>query len=720
MRLTESWKTQAALTVVTLLVVGAAAYLYRRPVVSTLSLGVFPAAVWLGVFLWAISLRRQWFRHVSLWIASIPLLALALGVMAFFEPASGPLVGLTLDGETSLGGTVGTFVIGSADWPGVLRLGSIALLGAGLAFPRVSSRLIRRLGRYVGPELNSLASNGKRWAVLKTSALTSDSSRLIRRLGRYVGPELNSLMSSGRRWAALNTKALTSEITKRYGRGRAAARRTDDVGQQAPAAPPIESADNDAQTVGARVTSADNRAARVIEPSVAADGREARVARAHASLSDGPASVAPAATSPETAEWETPPLDLLEDVPAAKVSEEEMAEKAESIGRTFAEYSVEVEVVKTWPGPTVTIYGLTPGWNKRIKRVRAKDTDGRPKLNESGKPVMVDEEEKTRVKVESILSRERDLALALGTSSIRIETPVMGEPLIGIELPNSTPSVVGLRSVMEGDHFQQLRQKAQLPAVLGKGTGGDDVVIDLAEMPHLLIAGATGSGKSVCINTIISCLIMEKTPAQLRMIMVDPKRVELTPYNGIPHLQVPVVVETDKVPALLEETIAEMMRRYRRLEDAGVRNIEAYNEKQKKKMPLLVVAIDELADLMMTSGKEVEASLCRLAQLGRATGIHLIVATQRPSVDVVTGLIKANFPSRISFGVASQVDSRTVLDVGGAEKLLGKGDMLSMPAEARKPTRVQGAFISDSEVDKVVKYWQAAARSQPELRTSGT
>ena len=606
----------------------------------------------------------------------------------------------------------------------------IALLAAGLAFPRVSSRLLRRLGRYAGVELNSLTSNGRRWAVLKTRVLTSVSSRLIRQLGRYLDLQLNSLRSNGRRWAALITRTLTSEITKRYGTSRAAAERTDDAGQEAtealvetgvaPAARPSESADNDVQTVGATAISADNRAARVTEPSVSGDGHDAQIASVRASLNDGPASIDRAATTSETAEWETPPIDLLENVLVAKVSEEEMAEKAESISRTFAEYNVEVEVVKTWPGPTVTIYGLTPGWNKRIRRVRAKDTDGHPKVNESGKPVMVDAEEKTRVKVETILSREKDLALALGEASIRIETPVMGEPLIGVELPNSTPSVVSLRSVMEGEQFQQLRQKAQLPAALGKGTGGEDVVIDLAEMPHLLIAGATGSGKSVCINTIVSCLIMEKTPAELHMIMVDPKRVELTPYNGIPHLQGPVVVETDKVPALLEETIAEMMRRYRQLEDAGARNIEVYNEKRKKQMPLLVVVIDELADLMMTAGKEVEASLCRLAQLGRATGIHLIVATQRPSVDVVTGLIKANFPSRISFGVASQADSRTVLDVGGAEKLLGKGDMLSMPAESRKPTRVQGAYISDSEVDKVVKFWQAAARPQPDLRASRT
>ena len=687
MGLAESWKTQVALSVLTLVVVGAAAYLYRGPLVSTLSLGIVPVAVWLGAFLWAISRRRDWFRRANVWVASIPLLALVVGAMAFFEPTSGPLAGLTLDGETSLGGRAGSSIIGSAAWPGVLRLVLVALLGAALASPRVSSKLISALGRYVGVELRSWTSQVWRRAVR-------------------------------------SARALASKITENQRNVRTTARRTKEPGQEADEAPeaeaalsqaatPSESVGNGSEPVGAPGLSADNRVARVIEPSVSADGREQQPAGGPVPPKGGPALV-------HGTEWEKPPLDLLEDVPVARVSEEEMAERAKSIGRTFAEYGVEVEVVKTWPGPTVTIYGLTPGWIRRVKRVREKDSDGRPKLNESGKPVMIDAEERTRVKVESILSREKDLALSLGTSSIRIETPVMGEPLIGIELPNSTPSVVSLRSVIEGERFQRLRESAQLPVALGKGTGGEDVVVDLAEMPHLLIAGATGSGKSVCINTIISCLLTEKTPADLHMIMVDPKRVELTPYNGIPHLRRPVVVESDQVPALLEETIAEMMRRYRRLEDAGARNIEAYNAKAKKGMPLLVVAIDELADLMMSSGKEVETSLCRIAQLGRATGIHLIVATQRPSVDVVTGLIKANFPSRISFGVASQVDSRTVLDVGGAEKLLGKGDMLSMPAEATKPTRVQGAYISDSEVDKVVKFWQAAAQSRPSnVRTSG-
>ena len=258
-----------------------------------------------------------------------------------------------------------------------------------------------------------------------------------------------------------------------------------------------------------------------------------------------------------------------------------------------------------------------------------------------------------------------------------------------------------------------------LPVALGRGSDGDEVVFDLARMPHLLIAGATGSGKSVCMNAIISCLIMERTPAELQMLLIDPKRVELTPYNGVPHLVTPVVVETDRVVNLLKSLIREMMDRYRTMEEVGVRNIEAYNQiSPRDKMPYIVVAIDELADLMMTAAFDVEQSICRLAQLGRATGIHLIIATQRPSVDVITGLIKANFPSRISFGVTSQVDSRTILDATGAERLLGRGDMLYQPIDGTRPTRVQSVFISDEEISGIVNHWKDipwAARVQINL-----
>jgi S-DNA-T family DNA segregation ATPase FtsK/SpoIIIE len=409
--------------------------------------------------------------------------------------------------------------------------------------------------------------------------------------------------------------------------------------------------------------------------------------------------------------WARPPIDILQNVPEGGVSEEDMQATAETIKRTLGEYNVEVEIGQVRPGPTVTMYGLIPGWVRRYKEVKETDKQGQPKLDASGKPIVSRVETKTRVKVDTILAREKDLALALKTPSIRIQTPVMGESMVGIEVPNRRSSVVSLRAAMESPEFQRLQAKAHLPIALGKGSGGEAVVIDLTKMPHLLVAGATGSGKSVCLNAIVSCLIMEKTPAELRLLLIDPKRVELTPYNGIPHLLTPVVVETDKVVGVLKGMINEMLDRYRRMEQVGARNIEAYNRKSPVRMPYLVAAVDELADLMMTAAFEVEQSLCRLAQLGRATGIHLIVATQRPSVDVVTGLIKANFPSRISFAVSSQVDSRTILDTAGAERLLGRGDMLYLPLDASMPIRAQGVFISDRETEGLISFWQTTPRA---------
>ena len=409
--------------------------------------------------------------------------------------------------------------------------------------------------------------------------------------------------------------------------------------------------------------------------------------------------------------WRKPSARMLDNAPSNTITEEEQQATAHVITKTLGDYGIEVGVRDVRPGPTVTMYGLTPGWIRKNKTVKQVDDDGVSLKDERGRLITKQVEEKTRVKVDSILAREKDLSLALKTPSIRLETPAMGQSLIGIEVPNPTPSLVTLRSIMESSEFQELRnESAQLPVALGQGSGGESVVFDLAKMPHLLVAGATGSGKSVCLNAIVSCLITERTPAEMRMLLVDPKRVELTPYNGIPHLLAPVIVETDTVVGYLKGLIREMFDRYRRMEEVGVRNIEAYNERMPDKMPFLCVVIDELADLMMTAAVDVEQSICRLAQLGRATGIHLIIATQRPSVDVLTGLIKANFPSRISFGVTSQVDSRTILDTGGADKLLGRGDMLYLPVDASKPSRVQSVFIGDSEIQRIVDFWKSAPK----------
>ncbi len=422
-------------------------------------------------------------------------------------------------------------------------------------------------------------------------------------------------------------------------------------------------------------------------------------------------------------QWKQPELELLNSAEELGISPEEIEATSRTIKTTFAEYRVEIEVEKVRPGPAVTMYGIEPGWVRKSKRVRIKDKNGNPKLDEKGKPLVIQREDKTRVSVDNILRREKDLSLALKTPSLRIETPVMGESLLGIEVPNPNPSLVSLRKVMESNRYRSLKGKTSLPVALGRGSDGEEVVFDLARMPHMLIAGSTGSGKSVCMNAIISCLLMVRNPSELQMLLIDPKRVELTPYNGIPHLITPVVVETDGVVNLLKGLIAEMMDRYRTMEEVGVRNIESFNQKMPgKKMPYLVVAIDELADLMMTAAFDIEQSICRLAQLGRATGIHLLIATQRPSVDVITGLIKANFPSRISFAVTSQIDSRTILDNTGAERLLGRGDMLYQPIDGTRPTRVQSVFISDSEIQAIVEHWKnipSSSRPQINLATLG-
>jgi S-DNA-T family DNA segregation ATPase FtsK/SpoIIIE len=370
-----------------------------------------------------------------------------------------------------------------------------------------------------------------------------------------------------------------------------------------------------------------------------------------------------------------------------EADEEELSTTARLIESTMGQHGVEVSVAEIRPGPSVTMFGLVPGW-RRTGRAQ----EGNPQ----------------RVRVDSILAREKDLALALAAPSLRIEAPVPGESVVGVEVPNKSASVVSIRSIMESTAYTETLQRGGLSVALGQGSVGEAMALDLLRMPHLLIAGATGSGKSVCIHSIIGSIITHQQPSEVRLVLIDPKRVELTPYNGIPHLATPVVVEVDKTVRLLKAAVQEMLRRYQLLEEIGVRNLQSYNRSPKAKEPIsyLVICIDELADLMMASSYEIERNICRLAQLGRATGIHLVVATQRPSVDVVTGLIKANFPSRISFAVASQTDSRTILDTGGAERLLGRGDMLFVSAEAAKPRRVQGAYITEEETEILADFWR--------------
>ncbi|MGB2876430.1 MAG: DNA translocase FtsK [Dehalococcoidales bacterium] len=400
--------------------------------------------------------------------------------------------------------------------------------------------------------------------------------------------------------------------------------------------------------------------------------------------------------------WKLPPVDILDTTPEIEFSEADNVQRAKIIEDALVSYGVEAKVVQINAGPTVTQFGVEPGWDRKLKEKKERDRNGDVR-------VTLEEVSKTRVKVERITSLANDLALALAAPSIRIEAPVPGKSIVGIEVPNTSIGVVSLRSVIESSTYQKLQARSKLSLALGKGAGGEAISGDLSRMPHLLIAGATGSGKTVCLNAIIGCLLLNNTPFDTRFIMIDPKRVELTPYNSIPHLATPVIVDTKKALSILRWLSQEMDQRYQKLAAAGARNIEGYNKNREgsDKLPYMVLVIDELADLMMTSFDEVEHILCRLAQLARATGIHLVVATQRPSVDVVTGLIKANFPTRISFAVTSQVDSRTILDGAGAEKLLGRGDMLYMPTEAGKPRRLQGCFVSDSEVERLVYFWNS-------------
>ncbi len=376
-------------------------------------------------------------------------------------------------------------------------------------------------------------------------------------------------------------------------------------------------------------------------------------------------------------EWKLPSVALLDTVTARRERmADEIKRNVKVIETTLQTFGVECKVVGVNPGPAVTQYEIQPGPGVQVKRITA---------------------------------LQNDLSLALAAAPLRIEAPIPGKSAVGIEVPNKSASLVTIREVIETAAFREGTNKLALG--LGNDVSGQSIVADLTRMPHLLIAGATGQGKSVCINALITSLLFQVTPDHMRLLLIDPKRVELTGYNGLPHLALPVLVESHQAAAALRWAVAEMDRRYKLFSAEGVRNIAAYNEKATQKLarplPYVVIVIDELADLMMVAAGEIEELICRIAQLARAVGIHLIIATQRPSTDIITGLIKANIPSRIAFAVGSQVDSRVILDTGGAEKLLGRGDMLYQPVDAGKPTRIQGAFVSDPEVEGVVNFWKA-------------
>ena len=412
-----------------------------------------------------------------------------------------------------------------------------------------------------------------------------------------------------------------------------------------------------------------------------------------------PAETDPAMDPP----WLLPTAGLLSTPEPVESNEEALDATARLIEQTLASHGVNVTVADTQAGPRLIRFGLDPGW-------LTEDKD-RPEGDRGGG---------TRVRVQSIVARQNDLALALKTPSIRIQPTIPGEALVGLEVPSPTPRRVGLKEMVESEAFTDCAAKGGLPIAIGQDIAGEPEVLDLAGLPHLLIAGATGTGKSVCLNSIVASLLVAKSPDELRLLMVDPKGVELTPFDGLPHLAAPTVQEFKGFTESLTGLLNLMQQRYARLGQAGVRNIASYNATAQRRMPYVVLVVDELAELMLAGGRESEANLVRLAQMGRATGIHLVLATQRPTVDVVTGLLKANIATRIAFTVASQTDSRVILDVSGAEDLLGRGDMLLLENQSPQPRRVQGVFVDDGELSRLVEFWRDPSQSRPPVLESET
>ncbi len=539
----------------------------------------------------------------------------------------------------ALGGTLGTAVIGAPNALGAFRLAGIVLLGIFLVAPRGS------------------------WHILSSIA-----SALSNAYRRYP---LHQYLWRAAIWPFVfyRRHPLHKIITPKPRRPRK------------PVAAPVQKVEYEVP----------EEATRVVEPEVVPAIATATLPIAEKRVEE-----------PETisGKWPLPSVNILERTPEVEPVQVDTERGSRLIEEALASYNVEAKVVQVNVGPTVTQYGVDPGWDRKYKEIKEKDKDGNIR-------VRVEEVSKTRVKVERISSLANDLALALAAPSIKIEAPVPGKSMVGIEVPNTIAAVVTLRSIIESAAFYKLKARARLPLALGKTVTGEPVVADLAKMPHLLIAGQTGSGKSICIKSMITTFLLHANPDQLRLLLIDLKRVELVDFNNMPHLVSPVIVEREKAMGTLRWLTKEMEHRYDRLAAMGARDIEAYNKSPRVAQPLpyLVLVIDELAELMSIAADEAERNICRLAQLARATGIHMVVATQRPSVDVITGLIKANFPARISFAVASQVDSRTILDIGGAEKLLGRGDMLFLPPDAPKPKRLQGSFVSEADIERLVSFW---------------
>ena len=621
----------------------------RHWALEALGYGWIPVGLWLFAGLVTLRYQRRalvqsWRR----WAVAAAIVAVAIGTLSLFSTGDGILA------ESSLGGNWGSHVGGTPLSVAILKLAGIAVFVPLLLYPK-------QVGYYYV-------------TALKRIGLGFQYTRAYLYLGAYQGAQF--LKRSLR-------LMLSSRLLRSLFRGMSRSRFR-----------------SSSETGGGGAPSGSVTDARE-GPDLWADLQPGTLPDWEAPEPEGPESNGPQKPQPEIVGaprdrgsiWLLPPVDLLYPPTHQQPNEALLEKMARHVEKALAEHGVIVEVQDIRAGPRIVRFGLVPGWlPKKGEEPRDESATNRVEAN--------------RVKVQSILTREKDLALALKTPYLRIEAPVPGEALVGLEVPSPTPSKVNLREVMETEVFAKINDKGALPIALGQDTGGNPVVMDLASLPHFLIAGATGSGKSVCINSIVASLLLTRPPDQLRMLMVDPKRVELTPFNGIPHLVAPVIVEVSEVNTALRALMREMMRRYHLMEENGTRNIDGYNAKATDHLPYVLLIVDELADLMMSGGFEVEPNLVRLAQLGRATGIHLLLATQRPSVNVVTGLLKANIPARVAFAVASQIDSRVILDTIGAEKLLGQGDMLLLNNESPKPRRVQGTLVYEDEIDHLVEFWR--------------
>ena len=631
----------------------------RQWVVEALGYGWIPAGIWLAAALAAIKYHRHAVRtNWRWWLLAAALATISIGILSLFKTGGGILA------ETSLSGSWGGVVGGT---PVALALGKLAAIGfltPLLLFHRSVGPVYFRAIRYVGLSIYLVP-------VYVYFGLYHGYFFLDRHLRSLLNPHSRQRWIDRTRAAILRHVPSKSSAQGELSEDSASGDRVSETGEEVSLWANVEPG-----TIPSWSPATDP---------VPNNGTE---------HSDKIGNFGP------RSKWKLPSIDLLTPPETHAASEAPLENMARHIEDTLADHGVMVEVKDIKAGPRIVRFGLVPGWlTKRGDPIKEEDGDSNP--------------ERSRVKVQSILMREKDLALALQTPFLRIEAPIPGEAMVGLEVPSPSPNKVHLREVIANPTFGLLAAKDGLPMAIGQDTGGSPVAMDLTNLPHILIAGATGSGKSVCINSIIATLLLTKPPDQLRFLMVDPKRVELTPFNGIPHLMAPVIVDVDEVNTALRGLMREMLRRYKRMEELGVRNINSYNNKTPERWPYLVLVVDELADLMIVGGFEVEQNLVRLAQLGRATGIHLVLATQRPSVNVVTGLLKANVPARVAFAVASQVDSRVILDTIGAEKLLGKGDMLLLHNESPKPRRVQGTLVYDNEIDQLVDHW--ASQKGPPL-----